>query len=61
MSPQIPHRDTFPDPVRYALGVLDRASEGQEIPLREIEHALRLTGDVGWKYEMHEPQLMEAM
>jgi hypothetical protein len=61
MNPQIPHRDTFQPSVREALGILDRASEGQPVPKFEIERALRLTGDVGWKYETHVPQLMEAM
>lgn len=57
MTPQIPHRDTFPASVRDALGILDRVTEGQQVPRVEIEHALRLTGDVGWRHETHVPIL----
>jgi hypothetical protein len=55
MTPATPHRATFPEAVRQALGILDRVSEGQQIPKPEIERALRLTGDVGWTYDVHTP------
>jgi hypothetical protein len=55
MTPAIPHRATFPEAVREALGILDRVSEGQLVPQPVIEQALRLTGDVGWKFPTHEP------
>jgi hypothetical protein len=54
----LPHRQTLPESVRAAMCVLDRASEGQAIPTRDIERALRVTGDVGWRHEMHEPVLL---
>lgn len=54
MNP-VPHREQFSDPVREAMGILDRVSEGQNVLRVDIEWALRLTGDVGWRHEMHTP------
>lgn len=49
------HRDHFPALVREAMGVLDRASEGQRISRKKVERALRATGDVGFRREIHDP------
>lgn len=51
----LPHRQTLPESVREAMCVLDRASEGQPVPQDDIQRALRMTGDVGWRYETHQP------
>lgn len=39
------HRNRFEPAVRAALAVLDRVSEGIDVPDRDIELALQVTGD----------------
>lgn len=45
------HRNHFEPSVRAALGLLDRAAEGQDVPDCDIRLALQVTGDAN--AEMH--------
>lgn len=59
-EPLTHHRNAFSADVRAALGVLDRVAEGQFVDAATVQAALRMTGDTGWRHQVHEPTLGET-